>query len=145
MRRVKLWQVALALLAALAALAVTAWLAERAEAVDQAASSYEWGGGPVNEPPPDSMVLVPSGEYLVGDEWPDAEADAPPRRIRLEAFYLDRQEVTNHEFARFVEATGHVTTAEREGGAWVYRGGALGCPAFIHRPRGRPGGEPRRA
>jgi formylglycine-generating enzyme len=31
--------------------------------------------------------------------------------------------VTNIQFAAFVEATGHVTTAEREGGGWVYRGG----------------------
>ncbi len=31
--------------------------------------------------------------------------------------------MTNREFAKFVEATGHVANAEHACGAWVYRGG----------------------
>ena len=34
---------------------------------------------------------------------------------------MDRTEVTNAQFAAFVKATGHVTTAERQGGAAVFQ------------------------
>ena len=69
------------------------------------------------------MVLVPAGEYLVGDDSPNPAKDAPRRRVSLNDFLIDRHEVTNRQFARFVEATGYLTTAEREGGAWLYRAG----------------------
>lgn len=120
---VKWPQVVLLLAAAVAALAGTAFWLERSESIDPAAASIGWGGERKGAAPPEGMVLVGGGEYLIGDDWPDPSPDAPPRRVRVEPFYVDRHEVTNSEFERFVAATGHVTTAEREGGAWVYRGG----------------------
>ncbi|HZW53668.1 MAG TPA: formylglycine-generating enzyme family protein, partial [Candidatus Elarobacter sp.] len=39
--------------------------------------------------------------------------ERPVRRARVERFMIDRHHVTNDEFARFVEATGYVTVAER--------------------------------
>ncbi|MDO8546827.1 MAG: formylglycine-generating enzyme family protein, partial [Nitrospirales bacterium] len=50
------------------------------------------------------MVLVPSGEFLMGNQ---AEEDAPPHRVYLDAFYIDRHEVTNGRYLKFVEATRH--------------------------------------
>jgi len=50
------------------------------------------------------MVLVPAGEFLMGNE---AEGDAPPHRVYLDAFYIDRHEVTNARYLKFVEATRH--------------------------------------
>ncbi len=41
--------------------------------------------------------------------------DETLREVRVAPFTLDRAEVTNREFADFVAATGHVTSAEREG------------------------------
>lgn len=38
----------------------------------------------------------------------------------MDAFSLDKYEVTNAAFERFVRATNHQTTAEREGDGWVY-------------------------
>ena len=43
------------------------------------------------------------------DFYPD---EAPVREERVDAFWIDETLVTNAEFARFVEATGHVTFAE---------------------------------
>jgi len=41
-------------------------------------------------------------------------ADARPvHRVRVDGFWMDRVEVTNRQFARFVAATGYVTVAER--------------------------------
>lgn len=66
------------------------------------------------------MVLVQDGEYVIGDAH---QEDAPIRHVRVQRFLIDRHEVTNRQFAAFATATGHETDAEREGGAWVYRGG----------------------
>ncbi len=41
--------------------------------------------------------------------YPD---EYPPHPVTLSSFWLDRYEVTNAQFARFVEATGYVSTAE---------------------------------
>ena len=38
--------------------------------------------------------------------------EAPARRIAVDPFWIDQTPVTNAQFARFVEATGHVTFAE---------------------------------
>lgn len=44
-------------------------------------------------------------------------------RVTLPAFAIDRTEVTIAQFARFVNATGLVTRAERAGGGFEYVGG----------------------
>jgi iron(II)-dependent oxidoreductase len=41
--------------------------------------------------------------------------------VWLDAFYLDRYEVTSALFEGFVRAMGHRTTAEREGSGWVWQ------------------------
>jgi formylglycine-generating enzyme required for sulfatase activity len=43
------------------------------------------------------------------------EDELPQRKIQLDAFCIDMFEVTNSEFARFVEETGYETTAEKRG------------------------------
>ncbi len=41
--------------------------------------------------------------------------ESPVHEVSVDAFYLDTHEVTNFEFAKFVEAAGYVTEAERWG------------------------------
>ncbi len=111
-----------AFLAAVATIAGGAvWFETRA--LDHSAAAIAWGSAARNKNIADEMVLVPGGVYTIGDESDQASRDAPARRVRLEAFRIDRHEVTNRQFAEFVRATSYVTTAEREGGAWIYRGG----------------------
>ena len=51
------------------------------------------------------MVLVPAGEFWMGSE--DGGADEKPRhRVTLDAFYIDKHEVTNARYGRFMGATG---------------------------------------
>jgi formylglycine-generating enzyme required for sulfatase activity len=53
------------------------------------------------------LVLVPDGEFLLGSNRPDAlPEEMPQRRVSLHAFYVDRYEVTNRRYARFVAQTG---------------------------------------
>ena len=42
--------------------------------------------------------------------------------MSLDAFYIDKYEVTNAHFQQFVQATGHRTQAEREGSGYVDTG-----------------------
>lgn len=57
------------------------------------------------------MVALPGGVFTMGSERFYAD-EAPCRRVRVRPFSIDRGPVTNAQFARFVEATGHVTVAE---------------------------------
>ncbi len=60
----------------------------------------------------DGMVWIAGGTFWMGSE--DGESDEQPRHsVLVDGFWLDRTEVTNEDFARFVEATGYVTAAER--------------------------------
>ena len=58
------------------------------------------------------MVFLPGGRFTMGaiDSQPD---EFPPHEVELDGFWIDLHEVTNRQFAEFVEATGYVTTAER--------------------------------
>jgi formylglycine-generating enzyme required for sulfatase activity len=98
-----------------------AWFETRA--IDHSATTVRWGSAPPRKRIADDMVLVAAGVYTIGDETAEASGDTPPRQVQLAAFRIDRHEVTNRQFAEFVRATSSVTTAEREGGAWIYRGG----------------------
>jgi formylglycine-generating enzyme required for sulfatase activity len=51
------------------------------------------------------MVLVPGGEFLMGTDDPDADADErPAARVFVGPFWIDRVEVTNARYRRCVEA-----------------------------------------
>jgi formylglycine-generating enzyme required for sulfatase activity len=49
------------------------------------------------------MVLVPAGEFTMGSDNGD-EDESPIHRVYLNAFYVDKFEVTIGRFARFVDA-----------------------------------------
>ena len=57
------------------------------------------------------MRRVEGGAFQMGSDrfYPE---EAPVRRVSVDAFWIDETPVTNREFARFVEATGHRTAAE---------------------------------
>ena len=62
----------------------------------------------------DGMVWVPGSEFTMGSDDPLARPDEKPlHRVRVDGVWIDATEVTNAQFAEFVEATGYVTTAER--------------------------------
>ena len=69
-----------------------------------------------SEPPgpaPAGMIWIPGGRFWMGtadDHMPDAR---PCHRVYVDGFWMDKAEVTNAEFAAFVETTGYVTIAER--------------------------------
>ena len=60
---------------------------------------------------PPQMIWVPGGAFQMGDEQEPGET--PARQVETAGFWMDRTEVTNAQFSRFVAATGYVTDAER--------------------------------
>lgn len=61
---------------------------------------------------PPGMVWIPGGETRIGSDEHYRE-EGPVTRVSVDGFWMDRTEVTNAQFRRFVEATGYVTEAER--------------------------------
>lgn len=53
-----------------------------------------------------SMVLIPAGEFIMGNESGFAN-ERPRHKVFLDAYYIDTYEVTNAEYKKFVDATGH--------------------------------------
>ncbi len=61
---------------------------------------------------PEAMVWVEGGTFRMGsDEHYHEEKSVED--VKVEGFCIDKYEVTNAQFAKFVKATGYVTVAER--------------------------------
>jgi sulfatase modifying factor 1 len=77
--------------------------------------------------PDDGLRLVPlrDGVFAMGSESADVvpgDGEGPVRDVRVEAFAIDAHCVSNDRFAAFVDATGHVTDAERHGWSFIFDG-----------------------
>jgi len=60
------------------------------------------------------MMLVPAGEFLMGSSDADPKAsddEKPQHTVYLDAFWIDRTEVTNAQYAQFLNALGTHTGA----------------------------------
>ena len=59
-------------------------------------------------------IEVPGGVFTMGTDHPEGRPDErPAHKVKVGDFQIARTEVTNAQFAAFVEATGYLTTAER--------------------------------
>ncbi|GEM_PF-600752 len=72
-------------------------------------------------PPPAveaAMIAIPAGEFTMGS---NVEDERPPHAVFVDGFEIDKLEVTNQEFERFVRETGYVTDQEKAGDtSWRY-------------------------
>lgn len=80
----------------------------------------------------DDMVRIEGGSFLMGSDHHYPE-ERPAHKVAVGAFWIDRHAVTNRDFARFVEATGHVTLAEKPADPADYPGAdpAMLAPASV--------------
>jgi sulfatase modifying factor 1 len=91
-----------------------------AKMMHDAPSSATGGEPPVidtTSPPaaaPDGMVWIPAGEFSMGSEEEMFTDARPIHRVKLHGYWMDKTEVTNEQFEKFVKATGYVTVAERK-------------------------------
>ncbi|MBG89318.1 MAG: sulfatase-modifying factor protein [Verrucomicrobiales bacterium] len=59
------------------------------------------------------MVWIPAGKFVMGatNGQPD---EVPLHEVEVDGFWIDKYEITNRKFKEFVDATGHVTVAEKQ-------------------------------
>ncbi len=75
------------------------------------------------DPPPSDRVKIKAATFQMGgDLYPE---EGPVREVSVRAFDIDRTEVTNAQFADFVEATSYVTDAEKAQPGFDVDGGAV--------------------
>jgi sulfatase modifying factor 1 len=61
------------------------------------------------------MAYIKGGTFMMGGDNNQAAADEYPKHsVRVTPFYIDKTQVTNAEFQKFVDATHYVTTAEKK-------------------------------
>ena len=67
---------------------------------------------PPGQPPHRDMVWIPGGTFRMGsdDHYPE---EGPVHQATVDGFWMDKYQVTNAQFARFVKQTGYTTVAER--------------------------------
>jgi formylglycine-generating enzyme required for sulfatase activity len=53
----------------------------------------------------DSMVLIPSGEFIMGKNSSSPTDWQPEHKVKLNSFYMDKYEVTNQQYYVFCMAT----------------------------------------
>lgn len=70
------------------------------------------------------MAAIPTGDYVVGTNEPFFQTDreSPERIVHLKAFFIDKYEVSNGDFLKFVTETNYVTEAETFGDSFVFKG-----------------------
>jgi serine/threonine-protein kinase len=62
------------------------------------------------------MVYVPLGEFQIGDMF----YDPPEQTVNIDSFWIDKFEVSNEMFERFINETSYITEAELAGFSTVW-------------------------
>jgi formylglycine-generating enzyme len=65
------------------------------------------------------MVWIEGGTFMMGSDHYYRE-EAPAHSVSVGGFWIDSTPVTNAQFLQFVEATQHVTVAERPANPALY-------------------------
>jgi eukaryotic-like serine/threonine-protein kinase len=69
-----------------------------------------------------SLLYVPAGEFPMGGNVSRFDQSKPEHTIYLDAFWIDKIEVTNAMFSQFASQTGYVGELEKQGITWFYNG-----------------------
>lgn len=70
----------------------------------------------------ESMILIKGRNFTIGTDKPKTKTDgeSPSRTVYLDDYFIDKYEVSNLEFKKFVEITGYKTEAEVFGDSFVF-------------------------
>jgi sulfatase modifying factor 1 len=63
-------------------------------------------------PCPSDMVYIPGGTFTMGSDNPDFVEEKIAEDVTVSSFCIEPHEVTNAQFAKFVDETGYITVAE---------------------------------
>jgi len=65
-------------------------------------------------PAPEGMVWIPGGTFMMGTSDTRLRDASPLHEVSVDGFWMDKTELTNQEFEKFVKATGYLTVAEKK-------------------------------
>lgn len=70
----------------------------------------------------DNMKLIEQSTFEMGtnDVVFEADMEGPVRNVSVDSFYIDKYEVTNEDFEKFVENAKYITEAEKFGDSFVF-------------------------
>jgi formylglycine-generating enzyme required for sulfatase activity len=84
-------------------------------------------------------VFVPAGEFLMGDNYEEGNPrEGPAHPVYLDSYYIGADEVTNAEYARFIDDEGYEDRAYWTAGGF----GSFAVPRYWNDPAHRGGGIP---
>jgi sulfatase modifying factor 1 len=69
----------------------------------------------------EAMASIPGGTFRMGSDHHYPE-ERPAHTVTVDGFHLERHQVTNRQYAQFVDETGYVTVAERPLDPTMYPG-----------------------
>ena len=106
-----------------AAIVVMVWLGTRTQNQTSTGSLPSTTGQPVRQPQenpqvPSGMVYVSGGTFMMGRDKVTDQAERPAHQVTVAPFYIDLNEVTNEDYKKFVQATGHSAPMTWAGGAY---------------------------
>ncbi len=79
--------------------------------MDSNTASFERSGDTSTK----GMTFIPGGSFMMGADNEQADKDEYPKHaVKVSGFWMDKTEVTNAQFQKFVQATGYITTAEKK-------------------------------
>lgn len=92
---------------------------------------------------PAGMAAIPAGQFTMGSDYGMFEDTLPLHKVTLDRFFMDRNPVTNAQFARFVRAMHYQTVAERKPDPKLFPGVPIsklvpGSVVFAPPPRAVP-------
>jgi len=108
---------------------------ENTPTVTEKAAAAQPAPGEVKVSEKDGMeqVYIPAGEFLMGSTQEQADAaiqsgcekkwidsETPQHMVYLDGYWIDKTEVSNIMFSRFIDEKSYKTEAEEEGSGWVY-------------------------
>jgi len=95
---------------------------------------------PPGPEPAKDMVWIPGGTFCMGSDTHYPE-EAPAHEVTVAGFWIDRYQVTNAAFRRFIKATGYATLAERVPNPMLYPGAKaellVSGSVVFRQPKGR--------
>ncbi|MBK6433624.1 MAG: SUMF1/EgtB/PvdO family nonheme iron enzyme [Anaerolineae bacterium] len=71
------------------------------------------------------MVWVPAGEFTMGSADSDTQAgsdEKPQHRVNVDGFWIDRTEVTNEQYRKFVDVGGYNQKQYWTEAGWTWKG-----------------------
>ena len=80
-------------------------------------------------PAPEGMVLIPAGEFRMGSNSGGSD-EKPIHSVYVDAFYMDKYEVTNEQYAEFLNAKGKHAEA---GNRWYNIGHNIARIEYVNR------------